>query len=83
MAQALPGDVIRDHIIPLTSVLAADPIPNIRFNVAKSISVMIPLLKKSLPPIELNDKVKPLLKKLLEDADVDVRYYAQNALSIC
>jgi serine/threonine-protein phosphatase 2A regulatory subunit A len=44
---------------------------------------MIPLLKKSSPPIELNDKVKPLLKKLLEDADVDVRYYAQNALSIC
>ncbi|KAJ3335242.1 hypothetical protein HDU91_002272 [Kappamyces sp. JEL0680] len=80
MAQALTGDVIREQIIPLTTTLAADPIPNIRFNVAKSLSVMIPLLKKS--STDLNDKVKPILNKLSEDPDMDVRYYAQNALSL-
>lgn len=82
MSQALSGEVIRDHILGLASNLAADPIPNIRFNVAKAIGHMIPILKKSNLQAALNEKVKPVLAKMLEDTDVDVRYYAQASLNL-
>jgi serine/threonine-protein phosphatase 2A regulatory subunit A len=82
MSQALSGEVIRDHILALANNLASDPIPNIRFNVAKAIGYMVPILKKSNLQNALNDKVKPILSKMLEDADVDVRFYAQSSLSL-
>lgn len=81
MSQALSGDVIRDQIIPLTATLATDPIPNIRFNVAKAIGSMIPLLKQSNLQAVLIEKIKPTLSKMLEDSDVDVRFYAQQSLN--
>lgn len=82
MSQALTGDVIRDQLLPMVSVLAADPIPNIRFNIAKSLSTIIPLLKKAnLQPV-LSEKVKPILVKMQDDGDVDVRYYSQVALAL-
>jgi serine/threonine-protein phosphatase 2A regulatory subunit A len=80
MSQALTGDAIRDHMVPLAVTLANDPIPNVKFNVAKTISIMIPLLKKSNLQLVLNDKIKPTLLKLGEDSDVDVRYFSQQAL---
>jgi serine/threonine-protein phosphatase 2A regulatory subunit A len=82
MSPALSGEVIRDHILSMASNLATDPIPNIRFNVAKSIGSMIPILKKSNLTPALNDKVKPILIKMLEDTDVDVRFYAQASLNL-
>lgn len=81
MSQALTGDVIRDQMIPLAATLAADPIPNIRFNVAKAIGFMVPLLKKSNLQVVLEDSVRPTLTKMLEDTDVDVRFYAQQSLA--
>ena len=81
MSQALTGDAIRDHMVPLAVALASDPIPNVKFNVAKTISIMIPLLKKSNLQSVLNDKVKPALSKLHDDSDIDVRYFAGVALS--
>jgi serine/threonine-protein phosphatase 2A regulatory subunit A len=34
-------DIIKDSILPMLDRLVADPIPNIRFNVAKSYAVLI------------------------------------------
>jgi serine/threonine-protein phosphatase 2A regulatory subunit A len=39
-------DVISDSILPMMDNLVADAIPNIRFNVAKSYSVLIDVLKR-------------------------------------
>ena len=63
--------------------LSTDPIPNIRFNVAKAYAAVIPILKKtdgsqSLVP----EVIKPTLLKLADDGDVDVRFYAHNALAL-
>ena len=62
--------------------LGKDPIPNIRFNVAKSLEQVVPILKAKNAAV-VNDQIKPMLTKLKEDTDVDVRYYAGKALAIC
>ncbi|KAL1923051.1 uncharacterized protein VTP21DRAFT_9427 [Calcarisporiella thermophila] len=81
MAEAVTPDVLTDYILPTVSGLANDPIPNIRFNVAKSLETMIPMLRKShdLSALIEND-VKQTLQKLSEDTDNDVRFFAQRAL---
>ena len=80
-----------------------DPIPNIRFNVAKSYAVIVDILRK-LPDDEtttlcllekdgraataegsakgqqlIQSDVLPQLEKLMQDDDVDVRFFASTA----
>ena len=69
-----------------------DPIPNIRFNVAKThqrtshisprlIPELIPLLRSDPNGVTLlNDIVKPSLLRLKDDSDGDVRFYANQAI---
>lgn len=39
-------DIIKEHILPIMDRLVSDPIPNIRFNVAKSYAVLIDTLRR-------------------------------------
>ncbi|KAH6589739.1 hypothetical protein BASA50_009832 [Batrachochytrium salamandrivorans] len=80
IAQAASTEVITDYIVPTATTLSADPIPNIRFNVAKAFGALIPIAKKSESHALLTDQIKPALVKLSEDPDMDVRYFAQRAL---
>ncbi|CAG8503799.1 11723_t:CDS:10 [Diversispora eburnea] len=81
MAPAVTPEVIRDHILPIVNTLVSDPIPNIRFNVAKSYEVLIPVLKQNPETgVLLETQVKPALDKLREDSDADVKYFAEKAL---
>ena len=52
-------------------------VPNIKFNVAKMLKQLIPLVDTSI----LNETIKPCLVTLSEDGDTDVRYFARQALS--
>ena len=72
-------EVLKDQIIPAIMTLSKDPIPNIRFNVAKSIENLIASLKKHNMHSVIQDQVKVNLNKLKEDPDMDVRYYALKA----
>lgn len=85
--------MIASYIIPLINELERDPIPNIRFNVAKThqrialsspvslILDLIPLLKDDPNGVTLlNEVVKPSLFRLKDDSDGDVRYYATQAI---
>jgi serine/threonine-protein phosphatase 2A regulatory subunit A len=63
--------------------LSSDPIPNIRFNVAKSLEQIIPVMKKGQQVQVINEGIKPTLMKLNEDQDQDVRYFAHRALLAC
>jgi serine/threonine-protein phosphatase 2A regulatory subunit A len=54
-------------------------VPNIKFNVAKVLQSLFPILDQSLA----EKTVKPCLVELSEDPDVDVRYYANQALQAC
>ncbi|KAJ3357795.1 hypothetical protein HDU83_002923 [Entophlyctis luteolus] len=81
LATVVNGEVLKDLIIPTLNSLAVDPIPNIRFNVAKSLEKLIPLLRKNGLAALLSDPIKPTLSKLCDDGDMDVRYFAGRALT--
>ena len=81
MAEALPADTVRDSVLPTVIELSSDPIPNIRFNVAKSLETMIPMLKQNQAMLDMvSSMAKPTLEKLSSDPDVDVRFFANRAL---
>jgi len=91
---------IEEFILPMIHQLIHDPIPNIRFNVAKSYGVLIDVLRKlpaegtlaNVKPdsaagpsdlgLELIQKqIVPNLEKLQADSDVDVRFFAGQAMA--
>ena len=58
-----------------------DPIPNIRFNVAKSLEVVSITINDNPEGLELSKKqIVPAIEVLRNDADADVRYFANKAL---
>lgn len=71
-------EVIHSSMLPLVIKMSEDPVPNIRFNVAKTLGI----LAKNLDANTIQTKVKPTLTKLYEDADRDVKFYASQALSV-
>lgn len=83
MANSLPSSTIKDLVLPTVIELSNDPIPNIRFNVAKSLETMIPMLKQNQAMQELVPSMaKPTLEKLCTDEDGDVRFFATRALQV-
>jgi serine/threonine-protein phosphatase 2A regulatory subunit A len=103
LAPALSLPVIASAVLPILKQLVNDPIPNIRFNVAKSYAVIVDILRK-LPDDEtttlcllekdgraataegsakgqqlIQSDVLPQLEKLMQDDDVDVRFFASTA----
>lgn len=65
----------------VTLRLAADDIPNIRFNVAKALETMAVTLAPSSEGRQLIEAdIVPALNKMQEDSDADVRYFATRAM---
>jgi serine/threonine-protein phosphatase 2A regulatory subunit A len=71
---------VETTLLPLALTLAADPVPNVRFNVAKCFEAIAPDLSK-LDQTLLQDKVKPCLTTMCADTDDDVKFYAGRALN--
>jgi serine/threonine-protein phosphatase 2A regulatory subunit A len=74
--------VLKESIIPTMATLSKDPIPNIRFNVAKGFAAALPNLRKFEMSGIVNDVVLPRLNSMSEDGDGDVRFYAIQALGV-
>lgn len=75
--------IIVSKILPFINHLIADPVPNIRFNVAKSYLLAAEvLLKEPSPEVTklIESEILSNLNTLLNDADVDVRYYANKSI---
>lgn len=83
LCSSLTPETIRDKILPIVIALAADPIPNIKFNVAKTMEVVIGNLKKHGMTAVVNEQVKPVLLNMTKDSDGDVKYFGQRALATC
>lgn len=79
MATSLTPEIIKEKVLPTVLELVDDPIPNVRFNVAKSLEVLVPILKQN-SNAEVSSKVIQVLDKLSKDSDVDVRFFAEKAL---
>lgn len=83
LTPGLDVSVVNKKILPFIHLLIADPVPNIRFNVAKSYLVAAEALVKggvSDAPKVIETEIIPNLNVLVNDSDVDVRYYGQKSL---
>jgi len=76
LAEVVGAEILTESMLPLLLRLSKDPVPNIRFNVAKVLRVVIPLVGKDVT----ESRVKPILRTLTEDEDIDVKYFANLAL---
>lgn len=96
MAPALSAEVIRAPTAPSTPngpqqpsiiesvvTLSKDPIPNIRFNVAKALEVLATVLSEQEGGKEVvQESILPALNTLKDDSDPDVRYFAGKAVEV-
>ncbi|OBS71787.1 hypothetical protein A6R68_13635 [Neotoma lepida] len=78
LSEVCGQDITTKHMLPTVLRMAGDPVANVRFNVAKSLQKIGPILDNS----TLQSEVKPILEKLTQDQDVDVKYFAQEALTV-
>lgn len=73
-------DVINTSMLPLVLRMAQDKVPNVRFNVAKTLGQLVALLDTT----AVSTRIKPCLSKMsTDDTDRDVKLYAQQALQLC
>lgn len=81
---SLTVEVLRDDVLETVLRLAGDPIPNIRFNVAKTLEVISIVMAGSEAGAEVTEKsLLPTLQQLQADNDADVRYFSGRALERC
>lgn len=64
-------------MLPTVLAMANDNVANVRFNVAKTLQRIGPYLE----PNAVQTQVKPVLDKLNTDSDVDVKYFASEAIA--
>jgi len=72
---------IVQFIVPLLVKATKDSVPNVRFCACSTISWMME--HHSLGPACINSQIKPALQELEHDSDIDVQYFAQQALQSC
>lgn len=75
--------VIVQKILPFNYLLISDSVANIRFNVAKTYKVAAEALVKAQAPDAqkiIEQQITPNVESLLDDSDVDVRFYAQKSI---
>eukprot|EP00933_Yihiella_yeosuensis_P080124 TRINITY_DN9353_c0_g1_i2.p1 TRINITY_DN9353_c0_g1~~TRINITY_DN9353_c0_g1_i2.p1 ORF type:complete len:167 (+),score=37.38 TRINITY_DN9353_c0_g1_i2:405-905(+) len=71
--------LLETHLIPMVVQMSQDPVPNVRFNAAKTIKAMHISCANSAPEVSKQHLV-PALFQLLSDQDPDVKFYAQKAI---
>ncbi|THH17009.1 hypothetical protein EW146_g3728 [Bondarzewia mesenterica] len=81
IAPSLNFEIVYNDILDALLHLGTDPIPNIRFNVAKSLEVLATTYGNTPEGREMvRQKIFPALEELKNDQDADVRYFASHAL---
>ena len=79
LASSVGTTILCGTMLPIVLRMGSDPVPNIRFNVAKTLQALLPLFETAV----VQQQVKPRLFEPSEDADKDVQYYASQALQFC
>ena len=74
-------ETISGPVLEVLTALITDPIPNIRFNVAKSLEELATTYGTTpAGKTVASERIAPALQGVLNDSDADVRYYAGRAL---
>ena len=61
----------------LVTRMAGDPVPNIRFNVAKTLGALIAVVDGD----AASSQIRPALTTLVDDDDPDVKFFAQESIA--
>jgi len=78
LSEACGQDVTGKVLLPTVISMANDNVANVRFNVAKSLQKLTPRMEAQ----STHSAIKPVLDKLITDTDVDVKYFATEALAV-
>lgn len=68
--------MVASAVLPVVLPYSKDRVPNVKFNVAKMLQAVAPMLDRS----TVDGQVKPCLVELTNDSDPDVKYFARRAL---
>ncbi|KAI0078883.1 ARM repeat-containing protein [Panus rudis PR-1116 ss-1] len=80
IAPSLTLDIVSGDLLDILLQLGQDPIPNIRFNVAKALEVLATTFGSTPDGKQLiRQRIIPLLDQQKNDPDADVRYFASKA----
>jgi serine/threonine-protein phosphatase 2A regulatory subunit A len=75
MALEMDPAIAQIEVVPILLEMATDPVPNIRFNVARALGEVGPICDSN----TYEQQILPVLSLLQEDLDRDVRFYADKA----
>ena len=76
LSEAVGPPFLEGTMLPLAIAMASDPVPNVRFNVARTLRKLMPLFDSA----TVQSKLRSCLSTLSEDKDPDVSYFAAQAL---
>lgn len=79
IAAKLSADNLVSVILPFVIEMSSDPVPNIRFNCATTVAIVANRIAADKPDL-VKREILPLLERLNEDSDVDVRFFASEAV---
>lgn len=79
LATVAGAQLLEKHLVPMVVRMASDPVPNVRFNAAKTIQAMHKTCATASPD-SLESNLLPCLRRLCADEDPDVRYFAGRSL---
>ena len=78
LAEACGRDLTTKHLLPVVLTSSDDTVANVRFNVAKTLEKIGPVLEAS----TIQTQFKPALVKLSADSDADVRFFSTQAMEV-
>jgi len=78
LAEACGQDLTTRHLLPVVLTLSNDAVANVRFNVAKTLQKIGPVLDAA----TIQSQFRPALERLKTDADTDVRFFSTEALEV-
>ncbi|KAH0756827.1 hypothetical protein KY290_020320 [Solanum tuberosum] len=76
LAPVMGSEITCSKLLPVVITAAKDRVPNVKFNVAKVLQSLIPVVDQSVA----EKTIRSSLVELAEDPDVDVHFYASQAL---
>ncbi|KDO70022.1 hypothetical protein CISIN_1g0068981mg, partial [Citrus sinensis] len=76
LAPVMGSEITCSRLLPVVINASKDRVPNIKFNVAKVLQSLIPIVDQSM----VEKTIRPCLVELTEDPDVDVRFFATQAI---
>jgi serine/threonine-protein phosphatase 2A regulatory subunit A len=76
ISSCLPVEFVENVCISIVLSMAKDPVPNVRFTVAKTLEKLFPVLKCT----DSSSEIIGILSLLQNDIDRDVRYFSSHAL---